>query len=185
MTFSRVRLPVRRENSAFTAACLQNQCNGARLRSKAVEETILKVNFKIRFFSSFRVHTAGPGMGGELSKREGVLLRLFQSKARSFCCFFSRFTQIYALITISLLDIVFKWRFMIFFFCFEGVLLAMRGCTCLLRGCSRTLKTPNSPPLGPGPGSRAKSCRNVRFSSDHPMFVSRFSTASVTIRWHQ
>ena len=45
-------------------------------------------------------------MGGELSKHEGVLLRLFQSKARSFCCFFSRFTQIYVLITISLLDIV-------------------------------------------------------------------------------
>ena len=86
-------------------------------------------------------------MGGELSKHEGVLLRLFQSKARSFCCFSSRFTQIYALITISLLDIAFKWCFMIFFFCFEGVLLAMRGCTCLLRGCSRTLKTPNSPPL--------------------------------------
>ena len=30
---------------------------------------------------------------------------------------------------------------------FEGVLLAMRGCTCVLRGCSRILKTPNSPSL--------------------------------------
>ena len=86
-------------------------------------------------------------MGGELSKREGVLLRSFQSEARSFCCFFYRFTQTYAVITISLLDIGFKWCLMIFFICFERVLLAMRGCTCSLRGCSRTLKTPNSPPL--------------------------------------
>ena len=30
---------------------------------------------------------------------------------------------------------------------FEGVLLAVRGCTCVLRGCSRTLKIPHSPPL--------------------------------------
>ena len=34
-------------------------------------------------------------MGGELSKREGVLFRSFQSEARSFCCFFHRFAQIY------------------------------------------------------------------------------------------
>ena len=27
------------------------------------------------------------------------------------------------------------------------MLLAVRGCTCALRGCSRTLKTLNSPPL--------------------------------------
>ena len=86
-------------------------------------------------------------MGGELSKREGVLFRSFQSEARSFCCFFHRFAQIYVLITISLLDIGFKWYFMTFFFCFERVLLAMRVCTFSLRGCSRTLKTPNSPPL--------------------------------------
>ena len=32
---------------------------------------------------------------------------------------------------------------------FEGELLAVRGRTCVPRGCSRTLKTPNSPPLGP------------------------------------
>ena len=37
--------------------------------------------------------------------------------------------------------------FMSFFFNFEGVLLVMRGCACVLRGCSRALKTPNSPPL--------------------------------------
>ena len=34
-----------------------------------------------------------------------------------------------------------------FFFNVEGVFLALKGCTCVLRGCSRTLKTPNSPPL--------------------------------------
>ena len=48
-------------------------------------------------------------MGGELSKREGVLFRSFQSEARSFCYSFYRFAQIYFLITISLLDIGFKW----------------------------------------------------------------------------
>ena len=48
-------------------------------------------------------------MGGEMSKREGVLLRPFQSETKSFCCFYHRLTQIYVLITISLLDIGFKW----------------------------------------------------------------------------
>ena len=86
-------------------------------------------------------------MGGELLKREGVLFGSFQSEARSFCCFFHRFAQIYVLIVKTLLDIGFKWCFMTFFFCFERVLLAIRGCTFSLRGCSRTLKTPNSPPL--------------------------------------
>ena len=101
-------------------------------------------------------------MGGELSKREGVLLHSFQSEAGSFCCFFHRFTQIYALITISLLDIGFKWCFMISFFYFERVHLAIRGCTCALRGCSRTLKTPNSPPL-------LTSKRNMNFSPEKYM----------------
>ena len=32
------------------------------------------------------------------------------------------------------------------FFNFKGVLLTMRGCTHVLRGCSSTLKTPNSLP---------------------------------------
>ena len=86
-------------------------------------------------------------MGGELSKREGVLLHSFQSEAGSFCCSIHRFTKIYALITISLLDIGYKWCFVISFFCFERVHLAMRGCTCALRECTRTLKTPNYPPL--------------------------------------
>ena len=49
-----------------------------------------------------------PPMGGELSKREGVLFRSFQSEAKSFSRFFHRFAQIYTLITISLLDIRFK-----------------------------------------------------------------------------
>ena len=90
-------------------------------------------------------------IGGELPKREGVLVPSLQSEAGSFCCFFHRFTKIYALITISLLDIGFKWCFVISFFCFERVHLAMRGCTCALRGCSRTIKTPNSPPLPSSP----------------------------------
>ena len=32
-------------------------------------------------------------------------------------------------------------------FLFERVLLVVRGCTFVLRGCSRIPKTPNSPPL--------------------------------------
>ena len=43
-----------------------------------------------------------------------------------------------------LLDINISMCFMSFFVNFEGVLLVMRGCACVLRG---TLKTPNSPPL--------------------------------------
>ena len=51
---------------------------------------------------------------------------------------------------IFLLDLSIKMCFINFFFNFERVHLAMKGCTCVLRGCSRTLKTPNSPPLGLG-----------------------------------
>ena len=49
--------------------------------------------------------------------------------------------------TITLFDICLKRCFMKFSFHFEGVLLAVRGCSFMFRGCSRTLKTPNSPPL--------------------------------------
>ena len=49
--------------------------------------------------------------------------------------------------TITLLDICLKWCFIKFSFHFEGVLLAVRECTSMFRGCSRPLKTPNSPPL--------------------------------------
>ena len=49
--------------------------------------------------------------------------------------------------TITLLDICLKRCLIKFSFHFEGVLLAVRGCTSMFRGCSRTLKTPNSPPL--------------------------------------
>ena len=49
--------------------------------------------------------------------------------------------------TISLVDICLKRCFIKFSFYFEGVLLVVRGCTSMFRGCSRTLKTPNSPPL--------------------------------------
>ena len=44
-------------------------------------------------------------------------------------------------------DINISMCFISFFFNIEGVLLVMRGCACVLRGCSRTLKTPNSLPL--------------------------------------
>ena len=50
---------------------------------------------------------------------------------------------------ITLLDICLKRCFIRFSFHFEGVLLALRGCTSMFRGCSRTLKTPNSPTLIP------------------------------------
>ena len=66
-------------------------------------------------------------MGGELSKREGVLFRSFQSEAKSFSRFFHRFAQIYTLITISLLDIGFKWCFMIFSFVLRGCFLQWEG----------------------------------------------------------
>ena len=49
--------------------------------------------------------------------------------------------------TITLLDICLKRCFIKLSFHFEGVLLAVRGCTSMFRGCSRTLKTSNSPPL--------------------------------------
>ena len=49
--------------------------------------------------------------------------------------------------TLYLICVGFKRCFIKLSFHFEGVLLAVRGCTCMLRGCSRTLKTPNSPPL--------------------------------------
>ena len=49
--------------------------------------------------------------------------------------------------TLTLLDIGLKQCFIKFSFHFEGVLLVVRGCTFILRGCSRTLKTLNSPPL--------------------------------------
>ena len=49
--------------------------------------------------------------------------------------------------TISVLDICLKQCFMKFSFHFEGVLLAVRGSSFMFKGYSRTLKTPNSPPL--------------------------------------
>ena len=52
--------------------------------------------------------------------------------------------------TKSVLDICLNRCFIKFSFHFEGVLLAVRGCTSMFRGCSRTLKTPNSPPLPEG-----------------------------------
>ena len=86
-------------------------------------------------------------MGGELSKRKGVLFRSFQSKARSFCCFFHRFAQIYVLITISLLDIGFKWCLMTFFFCFEEGALGNERVHLLAQGVLAHPQNPYSPPL--------------------------------------
>ena len=96
-------------------------------------------------------------IGGELSKREGVLFHWwsFSSKRNDRLQLF--YTDTHHLTspsmpnmnikTITLLDICLKRCFIKFSFHFEGVLLAVRGCTSMFRGCSRTLKTPNSPPL--------------------------------------
>ena len=101
------------------------------------------------------MHESAPPWAENCRNARGAFCS-FQSQAKSFSRFFHRFAQIYALITISLLDIRFKWCFMIFFFCFEGVLLAMRGCTYSLRGCSRSLKPLIFHPCAP-------------FSTKHPV----------------
>ena len=85
--------------------------------------------------------------GRKIVKTRGGAFSFISKRSEELFPFFHRFAQIYALITISLSDIRFKWCFIIFFFCFQRVVLAMRVCTYSLRGCSRTLKTPNSPPL--------------------------------------
>ena len=79
-------------------------------------------------------------MGGELSKREGVLFRLFQSEARTFSCFFHQFTQIYALITITLLDIGFKWCLWSFYFVFRGCFWQWEGAPARSGGARAPLK---------------------------------------------
>ena len=48
---------------------------------------------------------------------------------------------------ILVLDLSITRYFMQFFFNFERVLSAIRGFMCVLRGCSRTLKIHNYPPL--------------------------------------
>ena len=89
-------------------------------------------------------------MGGELSKREGALFHWwpFISKRNG------ELQLVYTdnckpnlnvKTTITLLDIVLKRCFIKFSFHFEWVFLAVRGCNSMFRGCSRTLKTPNSP----------------------------------------
>ena len=62
------------------------------------------------------------------------------SLATDFRCSYRGFTLIRTQVIVFLLDLGITKCFMKFFFNFERVLLATRG-------CSRTLKTPNSPPL--------------------------------------
>ena len=105
-------------------------------------------------------HCVHSCIGGELSKREGVLFHWwsFSSNRNDRLQLF--YTDTHHLTspsmpnmnikTITLLDICLKRCFIKFSFHFEGVLLAVRGCTSMFRGCSRTLKTPNSPPLHSG-----------------------------------
>ena len=75
------------------------------LKSRRVPRDPLGPQFEVDSLSDFRASRDGSepsgqiSMGGELSKREGVLLHSFQSEADSFYCFFHRFTKIYALIT--------------------------------------------------------------------------------------
>ena len=82
-------------------------------------------------------------MGGELSKRQGCFLTgncSVYSLVMDFGCSYHGFTLITQLSHRILLDLSITKYFMKFFFNFERVLLAKRG-------CSRTLKTHNSPPL--------------------------------------
>ena len=88
-------------------------------------------------------------MGGALSKLGGCFYAHFKAKRGVFAVSFTdlpKFTLLlrryykditkiditlfYKDITISMLDIGFKWCFTIIFFCFERVLLSMRGYTC-------------------------------------------------------
>ena len=72
-------------------------------------------------------------------------VRSDQNVVINYSCSFHWVTQIQTQLNISVLDVSVTGCFTMSFFHFEGVLLATRGCTCVLRGCSRTLRTPNSP----------------------------------------
>ena len=76
-----------------------------------------------------------------------------------------------------------------FFFNFEGVLLAMRGCTCVLRGCSCILKTPNSPPVHSGLTDRVRAESHVAESmlaaDERPESPPRTTSASVAGLCHR
>ena len=84
---------------------------------------------------------------GECRNARGCFYVHFSKRSEEFSLFLSLIYPNLRLIYHRFVGYLFKMCFMIFFFCFERVLLAMRGCTCSLRECSRTLKTPNSPPL--------------------------------------
>ena len=89
-------------------------------------------------------------MGGELSKRQGVL---FDCWSFGWKCngglylFFSLICSNSKLYLDVFAEYKYCYVFYDLFFNFEGVLSVMRGWACVLRGCSRTLKIPNSPPL--------------------------------------
>ena len=83
--------------------------------------------------------------------------------------------------TITLLDVCLKRHFIKFFFHFEGVLLTVRGCTSMFRGCSRTLKTPNSPPLRLAEAGEAGT-RTQRQARPEPQI--RQPSGSQDIGWH-
>ena len=92
-------------------------------------------------------------MGGELSKCEGVPFHwwLFSSKRNDkLRPFYPDINLIGTSKHHKFVGCRFETVFHYISFHFEGVPLAVRGCTCMLKGCSRTLKTPNSPPLGAG-----------------------------------
>ena len=104
-----------------------------------------------RWVVSFKVVSRALSVvGEELSKRQSVLFhwRPFSSKQNDIVQLFYRGLKFKT--TMNLLDVSLK-RVVEFFFHFEGVLLVVSGYTCVLRGCSRTLKTPNSPPPLPVP----------------------------------
>ena len=119
-------------------------------------------------------------MGGELSKREGVLLRSFHNEAMCFCCFFNWFMQIDTLITISFLDIGFKWCFVIFSF-------FLRGCFCQWEGApvrSGGARAPSRPLiLHPCPLSREHNSRYARNVGFIPRPGCRLLNVFTVVSW--
>ena len=96
-------------------------------------------------------------MGGELSKHEGVLFHFWPLSSKRNDKLQSFFPDMNLIQTSKTHHKFVGCRSEMIFIeisChFEGVLLAVRGCTCMFRGCSRTLKTPNSPPPGTSMGA--------------------------------
>ena len=85
--------------------------------------------------------------GWRIVETWGGAFTFISKRSREFLLFLSSIYQNLRFNHQFLIDIGFKFCFVISFSYFERVHLAVRGCTCAPRGCSRTLKTPNSPPL--------------------------------------